>query len=267
MKSDAREPVVHTDRTPLGPPGANWFAGLPARVQREFESCMVQRQRLFAAGEPIFLEGDHANAMYRIASGRVRMRSVSRCGKEFLMVIFGPSWCIGTVALLDGLPRHNDAVAECTSVLDVVYAADFHRIARVYPEVYKAVAASYAVCMRHIQSMFVGGYSLEERLACRLDLLLDFGATREEGSDVLRLDFTQEMLASSVAVSRQAISKLLQEWQDSGVIDYEYGSLWVLDRQRLRRLAGKQINDWESNARLRKKQENRVAQAASLAPR
>jgi CRP/FNR family transcriptional regulator, cyclic AMP receptor protein len=238
----------HTDPG-AEPSGANWFAGLPSRVQSEFESCMVQRQRRYAPGEPIYLEGDHANAMYRIASGRVRMRSVSPRGKEFLMVIFGPGWCIGTVALLDGLPRHTDAVAECASVLDVVYATDFHRIAQVYPEVYKAVAASYAVCMRHIQSMFVGGYSLEERLARRLDLLLDFGATREIGSGALRLDFTQEMLASSVAVSRQAISKLLQEWHDRGVINYEYGSLWVLDRQQLRRLAGKLIDDYEHNAR------------------
>jgi CRP-like cAMP-binding protein len=242
MTRDARQPSAgHTDHA-RAVPGADWFAGLPAQVQTELESCMLRRQRRFGSGQPIYLEGDHADAMFRIASGRVRIRSMSPCGKEVLMVIYGQGGCIGTVALFDGLPRHNDAVAECETVLDVLSAEDFHRIAQAHPEVYKAVATSYAVWIRDLHTMFVGGYSLEERLARRLDVLLDFGATLEAGSDALRLDFTQEMLASSVAVSRQAISKLLQEWQDSGVIDYRYGSLWVLDRQRLRRLAGKQLN-------------------------
>jgi len=242
MKHAARKPVTGCADRPSEAPAADWFAELPSHVRGELESCMSERQRRFAAGQPVFLEGDHADAMYRIASGRVRMRSISPAGKEVLMAIYGPHRCIGTLSLLDGLPRHSDAIAEDETVLDVLYEADFHRIAQVHHEVYKAVAASYAVWVRNIHSMLLGHDSLAERLAHRLDLLLDFGATQEVGGGALRLDFTQEMLASSVAVSRQAISKLLQEWQGDGVIDYRHGSLWVLDRQRLRQLAGKRLN-------------------------
>lgn len=221
-------------------PGADWFTQLSPHVQGELERCMTRRR--FGIGQPIYLEGDCADAMYRIASGRVRIRTVSPCGKELLMVIYGAGHCIGTVAVLDGLPRHNDAIAECKTDLHILGATDFHRVASDNPELYKAVAVSYAMWIRDIHTMFVGGYSLEERLARRLDFLLQFGAEKEAGSGALRLDFTQEMLASSIAVSRQAISKLLQEWQDNGIIDYRYGSLVVRDRDHLRRLAGKQVN-------------------------
>lgn len=221
-------------------PGADWFAELLAPAKAMLEARM--RQRKYAAGQAVYLEGDRGDAMYRIVSGRIRIRSVSPCGKEVLVVIYGAGRCIGTISLMDGLPRHNDAVAECATVLDVLPVAEFHHVAQLHPQLYKAVAMSYAMWIRDHQTMFVGGYSLEERLARRLDFLLDFGAAKKDESGGLRLDFTQEMLASSVAVSRQAISKLLQEWQDSGVIDYKYGSVVVMDRPQLRRLAGRQIN-------------------------
>ena len=224
----------------LGTPGTEWYTMLPSPVRDELDRCMTRRS--CAAGQTIYLEGDRGDAMYRIVSGRVRIRSVSACGREVLMVIYGAGHCIGTLSVLDGLPRHNDAVTECDTVLDVLQAADFHRVARSNPEVYKAVAISYAMWIRDHQAMFVGGSSLEERLAHRIDFLLDFGAARKDESGGLRLDFTQEMLASSVAVSRQAISKLLQTWQDSGVIEYKYGSVRVLDRPQLRRLATGRLN-------------------------
>jgi len=215
--------------------GTNWFSGLPAHVRQEMERCMTRQST--GAGQTIFLAGECADSMYRIASGRVRVRSLSPGGKEVLLLIYGAGHFIGTVAVLDGLPRHNDAVAECATELDMLRSDDFHRIAQAYPEVYRAIAVSYALWMRDHQSMFAGGESLEERLARRLNLLLDFGAAQEADGGILRLDFTQEMLASSVAVTRQAISKLLQKWQVDGVIDYKHGSVIVRDRTRLRQLA------------------------------
>lgn len=219
-------------------PGVDWFGDLPGEVQGELQRCMTQRR--VSAGQTIYLEGDRADCMYRIVSGRVRIRKLSPCGSEFMMVVYGAGNVIGSVSLVDGLPRPTDAVAESDTCLDTLSAADFDRVARKHPELYKAIAVVYAMWIRDHQTMVVRGYTLEERLARRLDFLLEFGAEEDAGTGALRIDFTQETLASSVAVSRQAISKLLQDWQDDGVIQYRYGSVLVLDRPRLRRLAGRQ---------------------------
>ena len=198
----------------------DWFNGLPTALQELIRARMTQRR--FAAGATIYREGDDGEVMFRIHSGRVRIRSLSACGKEVLMVIYGPGHCIGAVSVLDGLPRHNDAVAECDVVLDALSADDFHQLACAEPLLYKSLAISYAMWIRDLHTMFVGGLPLEERLARRLDFLLDFGGARadDRAQGALRIDMTQEMLAASVAVSRQAISRMLQEWQESGVIDY-----------------------------------------------
>lgn len=215
----------------------DWYSDLSAALRAEIESCT--RQRRYQPGQTIYMAGDSDDAMFRIVSGRVRISWIFPTGKEVLMVVYGPGRCIGTVSVLDGLPRHNDAVAETAVVVDMLQAADFHRIARQHPELYKALAVDFARWIRDVHTMFVGGFSLEERLARRLDFLLDCGVAQDAGDGTLRLDLTQEMLASSVAVSRQAIRKLLQDWQDSGLIDHRYKSLVVRDRSRLRRLAGK----------------------------
>lgn len=221
-------------------PGVDWFGDLPEEVRLDLQRFM--KQRWVSAGQTIYLEGDAADCLYRIASGRVRIRKLSPCGNEFMMVIYGPGNVIGSVSLVDGLPRPTDAVAESDTCLDTLSATDFDGAARRHPELYKAIAIGYAMWIRDHQTMVVRGYTLEERLARRLDFLLEFGAEEDTGTGALRIDFTQEMLASSVAVSRQAISKLLQDWQDEGVIQYRYGSVLVLDRPRLRLLAGRQMN-------------------------
>lgn len=221
-------------------PGVDWFEDLPKNAQDELQRCMAQRQ--FSAGQTIYLEGDRADCMYRIVSGRVRIRKLSPCGSEFMTVIYGPGNVIGSMSLVDGLPRPTDAVAESDACLGTLSAADFERVAGRYPEIYKVMAIVYAMWIRDHQTMVVRGYTLEQKLARRLDFLLEFGAEEDAGTGALRIDFTQETLASSVAVSRQAISKLLQDWQDDGVIQYRYGSVLVLDRPRLRQLAGRQTN-------------------------
>ena len=224
------------------PPGTDWFGQLPVPVQQAMQACM--RRQKFNAGQAIYVEGDRGEAVYRIVSGKVRIRTLSSCGKEVLMVIWGPGHCIGSLSVLDGGRRQNDAIADGPVVLDTLPLADFHRLAMLHVEVYRAVATSCAMWIRDIHTMFAGGFTLEERLARRLDFLLDFGTSYPDHSAAgsLRIDLTQEMLASSVAVSRQAISKLLRKWQDAGVIDFHYGSVLVLDRSRLRRLAGKRLS-------------------------
>jgi CRP/FNR family cyclic AMP-dependent transcriptional regulator len=219
----------------------DWFNDLPAALQARITARMTQRR--FEAGTTIYHEGDDGDVMYRIVSGRVRIRSLSACGKEVLMVVYGPGHCVGAVSVLDGLPRHNDAIAQCDVVLDALPADDYHELAREEPVLYKALAISYTMWIRDLHTMFVGGLPLEERLARRLDFMLDFGVTRSDdrAQGALRIEMTQEMLAASVAVSRQAISRVLQDWQESGVIDYRYGSVVVLDRPRLRQLAGKSL--------------------------
>ncbi len=217
----------------------DWFNDLALDLQKQLRARMTPRR--FTAGALIYQEGDPGGVMYRIVDGKVRIRSLSACGKEVLMVIYGPGHCIGAVAVLDGLPRHNDAVAETDVILDALSEEDFHAIAQREPQLYKALAISYTMWIRDLHTMFSGGLPLEERLARRLDFLLDFGVTESDDRNkvALRIDLTQEMLAASVAVSRQAISRILQSWQESGVIDYRRGSMVVLDRFRLRRLAGK----------------------------
>ena len=189
---------------------ADWFECLPQNARLDFETCMVRRR--FAGGKAVFREGDPGSVMYRIVSGQVRIRTVSPGGKEALVVVYGPGNVIGAVSVLDGQPRPYDGITECDTVLDALSAEDFHRVAAIHPGVYKAVALSYSAWIRNLHAMFANGLSLEERLARRLDFILDCCAA--EGGDgapgALRIRFTQEMLAAVLAVSRQAICILLQ---------------------------------------------------------
>ena len=213
----------------------DWFCELAPHIQHELQRSM--RVKIVDAGQFIYREGDGAKAMYRIASGRVRIRCISPSGKEVLMVIYGAGNFIGSLAVLDGRPRHNDAVAERKTTLGILTLNQFHCIAQIYPEIYRSLALNYAMWIRDHQAMMIHSGSLEERLARRLDFLLDYGAEEESESGFLRIGITQETLAASVGVSRQTINKILKNWQDDELIRYKYRSVLIVDRSSLRRIA------------------------------
>jgi CRP/FNR family transcriptional regulator, cyclic AMP receptor protein len=229
---------TRTEEAAAVQPRVERFGDLPAALQDRIKRRATQLQ--FRAGAMIFRQGEPGNTMYWINSGRVRIRSLSATGKELLVVIYGQGHSIGTMSVLDGSPRWNDAVAETDVTLESLSSRDFHFLAQQEPLLYKSLATNYAAWIRDMHTL-VNGLTLEERLARRLDSLLDCGVAEPDAraGGALRLDITKELLAASAAVSRQAISKLLQDWQEAGVVENCYGSILVLDRNRLRELGGK----------------------------
>ena len=92
----------------------------------ELEQLSTQVHRLrYSANEFIFRKNDEGASLMIIASGRVKIISVSRAGTEVLLNIIERGEVFGEMALLDGKPRSADAVAATGNQGDCVL--EFHR--------------------------------------------------------------------------------------------------------------------------------------------
>ena len=75
----------------------------------ELEQLSTQVHRLrYSANEFIFRKNDEGASLMIIASGRVKIISVSRAGTEVLLNIIERGEVFGEMALLDGKPRSAD---------------------------------------------------------------------------------------------------------------------------------------------------------------
>ena len=82
-------------------------------------------RRSFGKNKIIFSQGDPGDALYGVASGRVRISACGPDGREVFLNIMEPGDAFGEIAVVDGRPRTAGAVAIEPTTLIVIRRADF----------------------------------------------------------------------------------------------------------------------------------------------
>ena len=91
------------------------FRGLPKQTIDALAE--LAHRRHFEKGALIFSQGDPGDALYGIASGKIRILTSDDNGHEVFLNLLGPGDTFGEIALLDGLERTASAVAAAVSGL------------------------------------------------------------------------------------------------------------------------------------------------------
>jgi len=209
------------------------FQWLPVNVQEAFSTSA--RQTRFLDGQRIYTQAEPGNEMFRITSGSVRMSALRHDGREALYLIFEPGDCFGTSSLVDGEPRPQTASAQGEVELQVLRRDAFERLRLDHRAFNDALLRLISRHMRLLSDYFVT--STLDELPCRvakrlLEVSKSFGVSRERGIR-LSMRLSQAELALMVGASRQSVSKVLQKFQEDGLIAIEYGTVLILDKDKL----------------------------------
>ena len=80
----------------------------------------ITNERKYAAGQPVFKEGDRGDEFYLIMDGRIRIsKNVPGIGEEALAIL-EPGAYFGEMALIDDTPRSADALAHTSCTLRII---------------------------------------------------------------------------------------------------------------------------------------------------
>ena len=208
---------------------------LPADELERLAQMAATRQ--YKAGRPVFLKGDPGNSMMAVLSGKVRICCYSNQGREVVLNVCGPGEVFGEIALIDGGARTADVFAMDATELLVLQRRDFLPVLHRNPEV--CVRLLELLCRRlratSEQLEDVNFLDLRTRLAKRL-LSLSGTGERRHADEIITLRMSQQLLASMIGTSREAVNKQLRSWEESGLIDVGRGWIKVLDRPGLERI-------------------------------
>jgi len=98
------------------------FAGLS---RRQLGKLLVKLfEKVYEAGETIFLEGEPGKALFIVLEGGVSICH-ARNGAEERVAMLAPGSYFGELALIDDLPRSATARAEIRSALLILYKSHF----------------------------------------------------------------------------------------------------------------------------------------------
>ena len=187
----------------------------------------------FAAGHPMsypkgqifYIQGQEPEYLYCLGSGAVRTLMTSDEGEVRLLTTYGPGSIFGEASFFDGMPRVSTAEAATDCKIVRLSHDKVSELFRAHPELASAVITYLARTVRllsgHVDTMSF--QSAQQRL---ITLLLN-----HPQRDVIHV--THEELAAALGLSRVTISRLLGSFARQGLLKTGYGTIMLLDRERL----------------------------------
>ena len=174
----------------------------------------------------IFSQGDPADAVFYIQSGKLKVSVVSEQGKEAVVAMLGTNDFFGEGCLAGQALRMATVAAMMDSVIVRLEKAVIVSLIRQEPafsEMFIAHLLSRAVRIEAdlVDQLF---NSSEKRLARLLLLLANFG--KEEKPEPILAKISQETLADMIGTTRSRVSSFMNKFRKLGFIDYN-GSIEV----------------------------------------
>ena len=185
-----------------------------------------QSKTKYKKGAVIYRQGDPADAVYYVQSGKLKRALLSEQGREAVVAIFGPGDFFGE-RCLSGQNRRLasvTAITECTitkiprpRIIEVIHKEP------AFAELFIAhlLARNSRIEGDLVDQLF---NSSEKRLARTLLLLANFG--KEGEPEPILAKISQQTLAEMVGTTRSRVSAFMNKFRQLGLIDYN-GSIEV----------------------------------------
>jgi CRP-like cAMP-binding protein len=184
-------------------------------------------RREYLAGEAVFSQGDLANAVFYIQSGKVKLTVVSTSGKEAVIAHLQAGSFFGEPCLACEKQRMASANAlESSSIvrIDKTVMQDLlHR----EPEFAEQFLAHLLARNNRMQADLVDHLfnSCEKRLARLLMLMANFGQESKPIPVIAKI--SQETLAEMIGTTRSRVSFFLNRFRELGYIDYNSAGMLI----------------------------------------
>jgi CRP/FNR family cyclic AMP-dependent transcriptional regulator len=206
-------------------PSSPKFTAISESLLRE----IVEQGRIatFPKDCMIIREGDRGDTMFVILSGRVKVFSSSRDGKEVILDTHGAGETVGEMALDRGLRSASVVTLESTTCSVIT----------------RDVVLRYIVANPDFALQLIAKLISRTRIAVenvkRLALLDVYGRViallisltpKQSGTGVLTERMTQQDLADRIGASRDMVSRILHDLAEAGYISIRSRQIEVLKR-------------------------------------
>ena len=217
--------------------GLELFRNVDAEVMEQLKR-RAQRRTL-QKGELLFNLGDASDALYVIASGRIRIWTVSAVGVEVTLNVQVAGAVFGEIGMLDGSVRTAGASAMAPTELISISRKSFFAALEQDSQLARNVIEQLCLRLRWTTARVEDAVlrPAPQRLARILGHLAQDHSRRTPRGQEITIKLTQGELAQWTAMSRESLNKLLNRWIDEGVVFQEKGVLTICKPDLLEELA------------------------------
>ncbi len=204
------------------------FATLSEAARESLRALL--RSRTVDKDEYLFLEGDPADMLYLVGSGRIKVLKHSDAGKEMLLEIVSAGDTVGEVGVLDGAVYPVSAQAMEPSQVWAVRRDDYLRALDKHPELALQTARSLGKRLREAyQTMLSLAVERVERRIARvlLKLASSTGQRTKEGI-VIGVTVTRQDIADMTGTTEETAIRVMSRFTKRGLIRSRRGRITLV---------------------------------------
>ena len=174
----------------------------------------------FSENSLVFIQGDPANALFKILKGKIKLTVVSNAGKEAVIAVLGTGDFFGEGCLAGQQLRMSTATAltECSvGRMDRAIVLERLQTDAAFSKLLLSYMLTRTIRIEEdlIDQLF---NSSEKRLARALLLLANFG--KEGKPEKVITKISQETLADMIGTTRSRVSFFMNKFRRLGFIEY-----------------------------------------------
>jgi CRP/FNR family cyclic AMP-dependent transcriptional regulator len=168
----------------------------------------------------LFEQGDAADTVFYIKSGKVKVTVISKEGNEAVVAILGADEFLGEGCLIGQPKRLATASAMTDCVVMSVSKAEIQKVLKSEPAFSAMFVAHILTRNARVEEDLVDQLfnSTEKRLARVLLLLANFGKQGRPEPIIAKIN--QETLAEMIGTTRSRVSHFMNKFRKLGFIDY-----------------------------------------------
>ncbi len=192
------------------------FALLTAS-QAESVANAVSKRR-FRRGELVVEQGEKTNTLFIILTGRVRVVTTDKRGREVILATLQPGDYIGEMSLIDNEAHSASCRAEVQTDMLCLGRAEFARCLPENSSMAYAVMKGLVQRLRHADRK-IESLALMDVYGRVARALLEFAVADKDGVLVIRDKISRQDIAKMVGASREMVSRVMKDLEDRGFIE------------------------------------------------
>lgn len=184
----------------------------------------------------LFREGDFANAVFLVESGKIKTFKMNEDGKELITGLFKEGDVIGYHAVINNTDYIESAATLEDAVVCRIPKEDFHSMLVNHKEVSHAFIKLLAgnVAEKEAELLHLAYDSVRKRVADGLLLLKKKYQVNQE--DDFAMAISRDDLSSIVGTATESVIRVLKEFKEDGHIQVEGSKITILQAKELEEL-------------------------------
>lgn len=194
------------------------FAKLQPNQLAHLETC--SRIGEFARGKLIYLPSDTSEGCFLLATGRVRLFSVSPDGKQSIVAFIEPGDLFGELAIFESARRDEFAEAAEKSIVVLIPGDIMRSLALENPALTFGITKLIGLRRRRIERRLRGLLFRSNRqrlIHLLLELAEQFGQRTAQGVQIA-IKLSHQELSGVIGSTRESVTLLLGELQQEGLL-------------------------------------------------